>query len=373
MAWPADDMINPHWILARTPAAGWPTDGDFAWRESPAQEPAEGQMLTRTIYLSLDPYQWGRRRSGVEKPGEVCHGRTVSQVIASRLPGYAEGDFVFNTNGWQTCGLTGEGISTFGYMLPRRLDPRLAPISTAVGVLGMLGLTAWSGLVVQCAPRAGETVVVSAASGGVGQVAGQIARQLGCRVVGIAGSEDKCRWVVDELGFDACISRHADDLGDQLAAACPDGIDIYFENVGGAVFEAVLPHLARGARITLCGLISQYGNTDGRDAFEAWQATGAPVFERRRINVHKLFVGNFVKDHQAAFLEQMSAWVRAGDIRYREDVWSSLERAPEAFSAMLAGGNFGKTLVQVSDDPTGGGRRGTERAQGDVLAMGQSG
>ena len=211
------------------------------WSRPPVPSPGANQMLTRTIYLSLDPYQWGRRRGGLEAAGEVCHGRTVSQVVESNLPGYRDGDFVFNTNGWQAYGLTGEGISVFTYMFPRKIDPGLAPISTAVGVLGMLGLTAYAGMVVQCAPKAGETVVVSAASGGVGQVAGQIARLRGCRVVGIAGAPNKCAFVTDVLGFDACVSHKDPDLPEALAAACPDGIDAYFENVGGKVFEAVLP------------------------------------------------------------------------------------------------------------------------------------
>ncbi|MDX1383114.1 MAG: NADP-dependent oxidoreductase, partial [Thermoanaerobaculia bacterium] len=159
-------QMNGRWTLARRPAEGLPVPADFAWSEVAIPEPAAGQMLTRTIYLSLDPYQWGRRRGGLEAPGEVCHGRTVSQVVASRLDGYRPGDFVFNTSGWQQFGLTGDGIDVFTYMFPRKLDPRVAPISTAVGIMGMLGLTAYAGLQVQCAPRSGETVVVSAASGG---------------------------------------------------------------------------------------------------------------------------------------------------------------------------------------------------------------
>ena len=348
--------LNEHWTLARQPLEGLPTAGDFAWGQSPIPLPAKNQMLTRTVYLSLDPYQWGRRRNGVEAVGEVCHGRTVSQVIESNLDGYSHGDYVFNTNGWQRYGLSGEGISVFGYMFPRRIDPGAAPISTAVGVLGMLGLTAYSGCVVQCDPKPGETVVVSAASGGVGQVAGQIARILGCRVVGIAGKQEKCDFVTRELGFDACVSHLSERFPEDLAEACPDGIDVYFENVGGRVFEAVLPLLNAHARITLCGLISQYGNTDGTDARGAWQATGQAVFERRKVEVHDLAVGRFVADYQDSFLERMADWIQQGLVKYREDIWEGLERAPEAFRAMLAGGNFGKTLVAVGSDPTLGRR-----------------
>jgi hypothetical protein len=329
-----------------------PVREDFRWVEAPLPEPAAEQMLTRTLYLSLDPYQWGRRRGGAEAIGEVCHGRTVSRVIASRLAGYAEGDYVFNTNGWQRYGLTGAGISVFGYMFPRKLDPARAPLSLAVGVLGMLGLTAYAGLVVQCRPKRGETVVVSAASGGVGQVVGQIGKQLGCHVVGIAGAAPKCSFVVDELGFDACVSHLESGLPDALARACPDGIDVYFENVGGAVFDAVLPLLNPHSRVSLCGMISQYGNTDGGNPRDRWMAQGADVFERQRVDVHELRVGNYVADYQDAFLHEMGDWLRDGRIKYREDIWDGLENAPEAFRAMLEGRNFGKTLVRVADDLT---------------------
>lgn len=343
---------NKQWRLARTPAKGMPSDGDFEWMEEQVPSPGSGQMLTRTIYLSLDPYQWGRRRNGLESPGDVCHGRSVSEVIESNIDEYKKGDFIFNTNGWQTYGLSGEGISAFGYMFPRKLDPAVAPLSTAVGILGMLGLTAYSGLYVQCQPRAGETVVVSAASGGVGQAAGQIAKIKGCRVVGIAGIEQKCQFVTDELGFDACVSHLSDSIYDDLRAACPDGIDIYFENVGGKVFEAVLPLLNRSSRVSRCGLISQYGNMDGQDPAKAWMEKGRPHFERAGTKVFPLAVRNFVEEHQEPCFSAMADWIRDGLVKYREDLWTGLESAPEAFSAMLSGGNFGKTLIAVGDDPT---------------------
>jgi NADPH-dependent curcumin reductase CurA len=360
------DETGFRWTLARRPPEGLPCEEDFAWSEIEPPAPRDGQMLTRTLYLSLDPYQWGRRRSGLEAPGDVCHGRTVSQVMESRVEGFEPGDFLFNTNGWQTHGLTGAGIDVFTYMFPRKIDPALAPISTAVGVLGMLGLTAYSGLVLQCRPRAGETVVVSAASGGVGQVAGQIARIHGCRVVGIAGKPAKCDFVRAELGFDACVSHLSETLAEDLRAACPDGVDIYFENVGGRSYEAVLPLLNRGSRITLCGLVSQYGATDGLDAREVWHERGSRIFESRAVEVHELWVRNFVEHHQDAFLSRMADWIRDGRIRYREDVWPGLEQAPRAFRAMLEGGNFGKTLVAVAEDPTGVDRRDSRRAADDV-------
>ena len=359
--------MNTQWLLARTPPGGLPVDDDFRLVETPIPSPGANQMLTRTIYLSLDPYQWGRQRGGLEAVGEVCHGRTVSQVVESNLPDYRAGDFVFNTNGWQAYGLTGEGISVFTYMFPRKLDPVLAPISTAVGVLGMLGLTAYAGMHVQCAPRAGETVVVSAASGGVGQIAGQIAKLLGCRVVGIAGAPNKCAFVTDVLGFDACVSHKSRDLPEALAAACPDGIDAYFENVGGKVFEAVLPLLNPRARISLCGLVSQYGNLSAEDPHEAWRSRGQPTFERQNVAVHQLVVGSFVATHQEPFLAEMAGWVRDGLIKYKEDLWPGLEQAPAAFRAMLEGGNFGKTLVGVGEDPTLDERLKARRAGDDVL------
>ncbi len=340
------------WTLARRPSAGLPQPGDFALGKTSVPEPGPNQMLTRTLYLSMDPYQWGRRRGGLEAVGEVCHGRTVSQVVASRIPAYAAGDFVFNTNGWQEYGLTGEGISVFSYMFPRKIDPSVAPISTAVGVFGMLGLTAYAGVRVQCRPRPGETVVVSAASGGVGQAAGQIARLSGCRVVGIAGIQDKCDYVTRELGFEACVSHHRETLAEDLRAACPDGVDVYFENVGGKVFEAVLPLLNEGSRIARCGLASQTANTSGGDPGVAWMAQGQPTFERKKVEVHGLHVRNFVADYQERFLAEMADWIRAGAIKYREDVWHGLEQAPAAFRAVLEGQNFGKTLVAVAADPT---------------------
>lgn len=360
--------MQKQWVLARKPPGGLPTDDDFTLIEAPIPEPGPGQMLTRTIYLSLDPYQWGRRRSGAEAVGDVCHGRTVSQVVKSNLPAYREGDYLFNTNGWQEYGLTGAGISVFEYMFPRKLDPAQAPISTAVGIMGMLGLTAYAGMVLQCRPQAGETVVVSAASGGVGQIAGQIARLLGCRVVGIAGVQAKCDFVTGVLGFDACVSHHSPTLAEDLRAACPAGIDAYFENVGGKVFEAVLPLLNRQARISLCGLVSQYSSTTAGDPHDAWMAQGTPTFERQHVQVHRLHVRHFVAEHQEHFLAQMADWIREGKVKYKEDLWPGLEQAPKAFRAMLEGGNFGKTLVGVGEDPTLDTALQARRASTNVLS-----
>ena len=339
--------MNRYWTLADRPLGAWPDDKTFEMKEGPIPEPGPGQALTRTIYVSLDPYQWGYRRRGVEKPGEVAHARTVSQVVESRMDGFAPGDLVFNTNGWAEYGLMGEGVPRPGYMIPRKLDPAQGRISQAVGVLGMLGLTAYAGMILQCAPKAGETVVVSAASGGVGQIAGQLARLRGARVVGIAGAPEKCRFVTEELRFDACVSHLSPTFAEDLKAACPDGVDVYFENVGGPVFQAVLPLFNSGARMTICGLIAHYGDAGG-DAGAAERAQA----EARGVTVSNLFVGDYVASHHDAMLAELGPAVAAGEVRYREDIREGFEALPGAFAEMLKGGNFGKMLVRVSPDPT---------------------
>ena len=341
-----------YWTLADTPVPPWPQPDTFEVREAELPKPAQGQALTRTIYVSLDPYQWGYKRRGVDKPGLACHARTVAQVVESRMEGYAPGDFVFNTNGWAEYGLMGEGVPRPGYMVPRKLDPSLGRISYAVGVLGMLGLTAYAGMLLMGDPKAGETAVVSAASGGVGQIAGQLAKLRGARAVGIAGREEKVRFVTDELGFDACVSHLDPDLPRALGAACPDGVDVYFENVGGAVFEAVLPLFNPGGRMTICGLIAHYGDAPGRDARGELMARGEPVFRARNVTVRDLFVGDFVDEHQDECLRRMAEWVAAGKVKYLEDIRHGFETVPAAFAEMLSGGNFGKMLVQVGEDPT---------------------
>jgi len=344
--------MNRYWTLADRPLPPWPDEGTFELKEAPIPEPGPGQALTRTIYVSLDPYQWGYKRRGVEAPGAPCHARTVAQVVESRMDGFAAGDLVFNTNGWAAYGLMGEGVARPSYMVPRVLDPSLGRISQAVGVLGMLGLTAYAGMILMAEPKAGETAVVSAASGGVGQIAGQLARLRGARVVGIAGRPEKCRYVVDELGFDACVSHLSPTFATDLAAACPAGVDVYFENVGGAVFDAVLPLFNLGARMTICGLIAHYGDAAGTDARAALMARGAEVFGARGVSVGDLFVGDYVAEHEGAFLRDMAGWVKAGDVRYLEDIREGLETVPAAFAEMLQGGNFGKMLVRVGEDPT---------------------
>jgi NADPH-dependent curcumin reductase CurA len=344
--------MNSYWTLADRPLGPWPDAETFELRQEPIPTPGPGQALSRTIYISLDPYQWGYKRRGVEAPGAPCHARTVSQVTESRMDGFAPGDLVFNTNGWAEYALMGEGVARPSYMIPRKLDPAQGRISLAVGVLGMLGLTAYAGMVLLGDPKPGETAVVSAASGGVGQIAGQLARLRGARVVGIAGREEKCRFVTEELRFDASVSHLSPTFADDLRAACPAGVDVYFENVGGAVFDAVLPLFNPGARMTICGLIAHYGDDAGADARAALMARGHGVFTERGVTVRDLFVGDYVADHHDRFLREMAPWVAAGEVRYREDLREGLEVVPAAFTEMLQGSNFGKTLVRVSEDPT---------------------
>jgi NADPH-dependent curcumin reductase CurA len=344
--------MNRFWTRSDKPLGAWPQADTFVLREAAIPTPAPGQALTRTIYVSLDPYQWGYKKRGAEAPGAPCHARTVAQVIESKMPGLAAGDFVFNTNGWAEYGLMGEGVARPSYMIPRRLDLKQGRISQAVGVLGMLGLTAYAGMILMGDPKKGETAVVSAASGGVGQIAGQLARLRGARVVGIAGREEKCRFVVDELGFDACVSHLSPTFASDLRAACPGGIDVYFENVGGAVFDAVLPLFNKGARMTICGLIAHYGDDAGTDARAALMKRGEAIFRERGVTVRDLFVGDFVERHHDAFLAEVAPRVAAGDIKYREDIRHGIEKIPECFAEMLRGDNFGKMLVQVAPDPT---------------------
>jgi NADPH-dependent curcumin reductase len=344
--------MNRFWTRSDQPLPAWPQADTFELREGQIPSPGPGQALTHTIYVSLDPYQWGYKKRGAEAPGAPCHARTVAQVIESKIAGIEAGDFVFNTNGWAEYGLMGEGVARPTYMIPRKLDPKQGRISQAVGVLGMLGLTAYAGMILMGDPKKGETAVVSAASGGVGQIAGQLARLRGARVVGIAGREPKCRFVIDELGFDACVSHLSPTFAADLRAACPGGIDVYFENVGGAVFDAVLPLFNKDARMTICGLIAHYGDDAGTDARKALMRRGEQIFKARGVTVRDLFVGDFVEKHHDAFLAEVAPRVARGEIKYREDIRQGIENVPACFAEMLRGDNFGKMLVQVARDPT---------------------
>ncbi len=335
-------------ILLNARPDGFPSEADFRMVEAPAPEPAAGEMLVRTIYLSLDPYMRGRMNAGPSyaapvELGDVMTGGTVGQVMASRHDGFAEGDLVLAAAGWQEYALSdGRGV--------RKLDPGAAPISTALGVLGMPGLTAYVGLLEVGGLKDGDTVVVSAASGAVGAVAGQIAKIKGHRVVGVAGARKKCAYVVDELGFDACVSHRSDTLAADLKAACPDGIDLYFENVGGKVFDAVTPLLNPFARVPVCGRIASYNATSlpgGPD--QVPRLMGLTLVRRLTIR------GFIVFDHahlEPDFMRDVGGWIRSGELKYREDVVEGIDRAVGAFLGLLRGENFGKLLVRVSDDPT---------------------
>ena len=322
---------------------GLPAPDNFELAEAPIPSVADGQVLRRTLYLSLDPYMRGRMSDAPSYAasvnlGDVMCGHTVSEVVESKHPAFRRGDVVAGYDGWQEYAVSG------GKDL-RAIDPGVVPITTAIGVLGMPGMTAYVGLVDIGQPKAGETVVVSAASGAVGSVVGQLAKIRGCRVVGVAGSTEKCRYVVDELGFDACVNYKVDDLVPALAAACPAGVDIYFENVGGAVLAAVLRVLNRGARIPLCGLISDYNATAN---------PGGPNL--RPLLVHRAMIKGFiVSDHYdrfPAFLQECTPLVASGRLKYREDIVEGLESAPSAFIGLFQGRNFGKLIVRVAPEPT---------------------
>jgi len=333
--------------LAERPE-GMPTEQHLKLESMPVPGPAEGQMLLRTIYLSLDPYMRGRMSAAKSyaKPveiGDPMEGGTVCEVVESKLDGYGAGDIVLARIGWQTHGLSdGTGV--------RKLDPAQGPITTAVGVMGMPGFTAYAGLLELGQPKEGETVVVSAASGAVGQVVGQIAKLKGCRVVGVAGADDKCAYVRDELGFDAAVNYKEPDFPEQLAAACPDGIDVYFENVGGKVLQAVLPNLNEFSRMPVCGLIAHYNDTgapEGPDQLPGFMRT---------VLTKRLMVRGFIQFDFAplmpSFLKDMAQWLQDGKVRYREDIVPGLENAVSAFQGLLQGKNRGKLIIQVGDDPT---------------------
>ena len=327
---------------------GSPEETDFALVEGAVPVAADGQMLCRTIYLSLDPYMRGRMNPGPSYAkgvgvGEVMVARTVSEIVESNLDGYEAGDFVLSSNDWQEYGLS-DGTDV------RKLDPSHAPISTAVGVLGMPGMTAYVGLLHIGQAKAGDTVVVSAASGAVGSVVGQIAKIKGCRAVGVAGAPKKCDYVTGELGFDACVSHLSEDLPAELAAACPEGVDVYFENVGGKVFEAVVPLLNDFARIPVCGRIATYNDSEPpQGPNQVPRLMGLTLV--RRLTFRGFIVFDHV-EHEADFLRDVGSWVRSGEVKYREHVVDGLENAVTAFQGLFRGDNFGKLLVRVSDDPT---------------------
>jgi NADPH-dependent curcumin reductase len=343
---PQDNSVNRRIVLNSRPI-GAPTAENFRLEALVVPVPSAGQVLLRTLYLSLDPYMRGRMSDAPSYAapvaiGEVMIGGTVSRVEASLHPDYQPGDMVLGYSGWQDYALSdGAGLT--------KLDAQMTHPSLALGALGMPGFTAYMGLLDIGHPKAGETVVVAAASGAVGSVVGQIAKLKGCRVVGIAGGADKCRFVVEELGFDACIDRRSADFPQQLADACPKGIDVYFESVGGAVFDAVLPLLNVCARVPLCGLIAHYNDTclpQGPDRLGLLTRT----LLTKRIKMQGFIIFDDYGHLYGEFYQQMSAWLAEDRIKYREDIVDGLESAPEAFIGLLEGENFGKRVVRVAQD-----------------------
>jgi NADPH-dependent curcumin reductase CurA len=334
-------------VLAARPV-GAPKDSDFRLEEAPMPTPGDGEILCRTIFMSLDPYMRGRMddRKSYATPvplGGVMEGGTVSEVIASHNANFAVGDIVEGRTGWLSHAVSnGAGL--------RKVNADIAPISTALGVLGMPGMTAYAGMRNIGQPKAGETVVVAAASGAVGAVVGQIAQIHGCRAVGVAGSDEKCAYVTDTLGFDACLNHNDPELPRLLKDACPDGIDVYFENVAGKVLEAVIPRLNPFSRVPVCGLIAQYNATglgEGQNML--------PALMRQTLTNRVLWRGFIVSDFWDQFADfeiVMSDWIGSGKVKYKEDRVSGLENAPKAFQGLLRGENFGKLVVQVGDDPT---------------------
>ncbi|MGE6782920.1 NADP-dependent oxidoreductase [Ensifer adhaerens] len=335
---------NTQVLLAARPS-GKPASSDFRIVETAIPEPADGEVLLKVLYLSLDPYMRGRMNAGrsYAKPveiGAVMEGGTVARVVRSRHPDFHDGDFVLSHSGWQSYALS-RGAEL------RKLDPDAAPLSTALGILGMPGFTAYAGLLTIGQPKPGETVVVAAASGAVGSAVGQIARIRGARAVGIAGGADKCAFVRDTLGFDAVIDHRASDFAEQLAASCPKGIDVYFENVGGHVWDAVFPLLNDFARVPVCGLIAHYnqpaGAQGGHDRLPGVM---------REVLSRSLLIRGFIQrefaDQRPAFYQEMAGWIKSGAVRYREDVVDGIENAPDAFIGLLEGRNFGKLVIRVA-------------------------
>ncbi|MDA4847265.1 NADP-dependent oxidoreductase [Hoeflea poritis] len=337
---------NRRIVLASRPK-GPPTADNFRLEETEVPEPKDGEILLRTLYLSLDPYMRGRMNDAPSYAppvniDDVMVGGTVARVEGSNNPKFAVGDLVQSMSGWQDYDVSdGTGLA--------RLDKEMPQPSLALGVMGMPGFTAYVGLLDIGEPKPGETVVVSAASGAVGSVVGQIAKLKGCRVVGVAGGADKCRYVIDELGFDACIDRREPDLNENLAAACPDGIDVYFENVGGAVFDAVLPLLNVHARVPVCGRIASYNATSLPDGPDRTPALVGLLLVRR-IKMQGFIIFDHYETRYRDFVRDMSGWLADGKIMYREDLVEGLENAPEAFMGLLEGRNFGKLVIRTATD-----------------------
>ncbi|MGP9434131.1 NADP-dependent oxidoreductase [Ewingella sp. AOP8-B2-18] len=342
-----NSAVNRRFVLASRPK-GAPTPDNFRLEEQPVPEAKEGELVLRTLYLSLDPYMRGRMSDAPSYAAPVqidavMTGGAVSEVVSSKSPDFKPGDIVLGSTGWQ------DHPVVKAKEVKKLEGPAEKHPSLALGVLGMPGFTAFMGLLDIGQPQSGETVVVAAATGPVGSLVGQIAKIKGCKVIGIAGGEDKCRYAVEHFGFDECLDHRAPDLDKRLKAACPDGIDVYFENVGGAVFDAVLPLLNTKARIPVCGLVSQYNATelpDGKDRVSLLAST----ILRKRIRMQGFIIFDDYGHRYPEFAKQMGEWFEAGKVKFREDVVDGLENAPQAFIGLLEGKNFGKLVVRVAKD-----------------------
>ncbi|MEO8531861.1 MAG: NADP-dependent oxidoreductase [Deltaproteobacteria bacterium] len=338
-----NSTINRMWILAERPK-GEPTLSTLRLETTPVPTPGPGQMLLRTEFLSLDPYMRGRMSDAPSYAapvalGEVMQGGTVAQVVTSDVKGFSAGERVLCFNGWQDYALSdGVGVTK----LARDMDHP----SWALGILGMPGFTAWAGLTQIGLPKAGETVCVAAATGPVGATVGQIAKLMGCHVIGVAGGPDKCRYAVETLGFDTCIDHKAPDFAEQLKTAATKGIDVYFENVGGAVFDAVMPLLNTGARIPVCGLVSQYNATNLPDGPDRMSLLMGMIL-RKRLSMRGFIIFQDFAHLYPDFAKMMGDWLSAGKIHYVEDMIDGLEAAPQAFIGLLRGENFGKRVIRV--------------------------
>ena len=334
--------VNRQVVLARRPK-GYPIESDFDLIENPIPKPNQEEILVRTIYLSVDPYMRGRMNASRKsyappvEDREVITGGVVGEVIESKSEQFSVGDIVQCQLGWQAYGIMPAGQA-------RKIDPDLAPISTSLGILGMPGLTAYFGLLDVCQPKSSETIFVSGSAGAVGSLVGQIAKIKGCRVVGSAGTDQKVDHVLSELGFDGAYNyRKISDYTTKIAELCPNGVDAYFDNVGGVQTDAIFPNLNLGARIAICGQISQYNLTEPE--------LGPRLFFQfiiKRLTMRGFLVSDFADRYPHA-LAEMASWLNSGQLEYRETITEGLENAASAFISMLKGGNLGKQLVKVSE------------------------
>jgi NADPH-dependent curcumin reductase CurA len=339
-------QINRQILLASRPV-GAPNETNFTLAENQKPMPAQGEVLLRTVFLSLDPYMRGRMSDAESYAapvglGEPMVGGAICRVEESFNSDYLVGDWVVSFAGWQDYTVSdGTGLI--------KLPENMSNHSYALGILGMPGFTGYMGLLDIGQPKAGETVVVAAATGGVGSTVGQVAKIKGCKVVGIAGGPEKCKYAVEELGFDYCLDHYQDNLAEELAKVCTAGIDVYFENVGGKVFDAVLPLLNTQARIPLCGLISQYNATELPSGPDRSSALMGRLLVKR-IKVQGFIVFDDYGSQYGEFSQQMGEWVSTGKVKYKEQMVDGLESAPTAFMGLLEGKNFGKLVIRVGPD-----------------------